>query len=227
MKYLTIAVTALGLSTGAVSAASILQAVDATSSVGSFPTGGDYDIDRTIDQSTLSTGYTSGITDFDSYVPSTTHTGAGGASEIWYAPSGVTTATITFDLGGSYLLDGFALWADYQGIGQTLKDFTLTASNDAGFTSTTALGSFIAADGSGSPSDNFGQAFSFGATTASFIQMDILSNHGSTFTVGFGEAAFRISDGVGPSPVPVPASLPLIAAGMIGIGALARRRKST
>lgn len=226
MKFTTLVAAATVLAAGTANAAAILQPVDATSSVGSFPTGGDYDIDRTIDQSSLSAGYTSGVTDFDSYVPMTAHLGAGGASEIWYAPANVTTAVITFDLGAAYLLDGFGFWGDWQGIGQTVRDFTLTASDDAGFSSTTFLGSFAAADGNGTATDNLGQVFGFDATTASYVRMDILSNHGSDFTVGFGEAAFRISDGVVPT-VPVPAGLPLALTGLIALGALARRSTST
>lgn len=142
---------------------------------------------------------------------------------IWYAPPQVTTALINFDLGASYLLDGFALWADWQGIGQTVREFTLTASTDPGFSSPTFLGSFEAADGNGNPDDNLGQSFGFDATTAAYVRMDILSNHGSDFTVGFGEAAIRISDGVVVPAIPVPASLPLAVTALLGLRLLARR----
>jgi hypothetical protein len=226
MRYVKSLAFIAMLSAGPANAGPILQPVDASSSVGSYPIGGDYDINRTIDQSSLSSGYTSGVTDFDTYVPTTAHLGAGGASEIWYSPANVTTATITFDLGGSYLLDGFALWADYQGIGQTVKDFTLTASNDVTFASSILLGNFSASDGSGDPSDNFGQVFGFGSTNASFVKMDILSNHGSTFVVGFGEAAFRINDNITPKPVPAPASFILFLTGVLGFGVLAWRIRS-
>lgn len=222
--YRTLAAVMLAatLASGSANAGAILQAVGASSSVGSFPFGGDYDISHTIDQSTLSTPYTSGVTDFDSYVGSTAHLGAGGASEIWYSPEGAITATIVFDLGGSYALDGFALWADWQGVGQGVNEFRLSASSESSFTSSTLLGDFQATDGPGfviGAASNFGQTFGFAETNASFIQMEIFSNHGATFpVVGFGEAAFRLAD-----TVPGPASLPLLFAGFLGVIGLSRR----
>lgn len=159
-------------------------------------------------------------------MPITAHLGAGGLSEIWYSPADTLTATITFDLGRSFTIDGFALWADWQGVGQTVGQFTLAASDSATFAASTPLGSFVASDGpgSGNAASNFGQVFRFAPTAASFVQMDILGNTGSTLVVGFGEAAFRIADGTSPpsTVIPVPAALPLLAAGIAMLGAAAR-----
>lgn len=224
MRNFVIALAALGLSTGVANAASILQPVGVSSSVGSYSTSGAYNIDRVIDQSGLTEDYTSNVTDFDEYVRLTMHSSDAGN---WLSPINNKSATITFDLGGTYALDAFALWNDFNGSGRSVKDFTLSASTDASFSNGTVIGSFSAADGTGYALNNFSQIFNFDPTLASYIRMDILSNHGAEYT-GFGEAAFRISDApvsAAPSAVPLPAALPLLATGLIGLGVFARRKK--
>lgn len=57
-------------------------------------------------QSGLSASYVSGTTDFDSYVATTTHTGADSNAWRFTPPTGF----IAFDLGASYTLDALALW---------------------------------------------------------------------------------------------------------------------
>ena len=205
-------------------ARAILQPASVTSSAGSFST---FDIVHTIDQTGMSAAYTSQVTGFDSFVSSTPTSGGSNSGNGWFSPSGITASNITFNLGGSFDIDAFALWTDFQGIGQGVNNFRLTASQDAGFSSSTVLGNFFANDGTGFPeSNNVGQVFNFSTTTASYVLMEIFSNHGASFpVVGYSEAAFRIADSTPPTStdVPEPMTLSLLGAGLAGCGASGHR----
>lgn len=185
-------------------AGAILQPATAISSAGSYST---YDIVHTIDQSGMSATYSSQVTDFDSFVSLTPTSGGSNSYNGWFSPSEVTASNITFNLGGTFDIDAFALWTDFQNAGQGVNSFRLTASQDAGFSSSTLLGDFFATAGTGFPeSTNVGQVFNFNTTTASYVLMEIFSNHGASFpVVGFSEAAFRIADS---SATPPPGSTP-------------------
>ena len=101
------------------------------------------------------------------------------------------TGNIDFSLGGSYTIDSLAIWNFLATDNSTLKNFTLIASNDASFDTYTTLGSFSAT----APGDSIysvpAETFSFTATTASYVRMEITSNFGSIAYTGFGEAAFE------------------------------------
>ena len=100
-----IAIAAALFAAPAAQAANIVAAQSATAS---SEYGASYSIANAIDGSGLSAAYVVGA-DFDAYV-------AGGpthsyyANTEWFAAYGVTTATVTYDLGGAYALEGFALW---------------------------------------------------------------------------------------------------------------------
>ncbi len=115
------------------------------------------------------------------------------------------------------MIESFALWNDPQNAGQGVNSFTLLAANDAAFTSPTVLGSYSAADGLGNA--NFAQVFSFMPTAASYVRVQIDSNHGSTFVTGISEAAFEVSA------VPEPEAYALMLAGLGLVGWAARRRR--
>lgn len=196
-------------------AGSILQPAGASTDMGNFPT---YGPTNAINQSGLSDSYVSGVTDFDSFVASTHTVGGGNSHNAWFAESGVTTGVFDFDLGGTFEIESFAFWADPQGIGQSVNSFTLLADDNADFSSPVILGTFNAADGPGgqnSDETNFGQAFGFTPTSASYVRMEIHSNHGSDSTTGISEAAFEL--------IPAPASLSLFGAALLG---LSRRRRA-
>jgi len=59
-----------------------------------------YFADNLINQSGLSAGYTSVVTDFDSFFASSPTHKAIVASKIWATPDDITMATIDFSLGG-------------------------------------------------------------------------------------------------------------------------------
>lgn len=225
--FLTIASTAIAISvlfsSQAFSAGVMLQPLAASTNMGFFNSSSQYDPSNTINQSGLTANYVSGVTDFDSFVTSTTTDSGGSGNRIWYADTGNVTGNFDFDLGGTFTIDSFALWADPQGIGQSVNSFNLLADDNAAFSSATLLGSFAAADGpsSGTASEknanNFGQVFSFAPTAASHVRIEILSNHGSTFTTGISEAAFGVSV------VPVPAAAWLFGSAL-GLLGWARRK---
>ena len=171
----------------------MLQPASASTNMGHF---GTYDPVYAIDESGLSATYVSGVTEFDTFVAST-HTVSGGSSfTTWFSQTS-TTGNFDFDLGGSFSITAMAIWADPQGIGQTVNEFTLLADDNPAFTSPTNLGTFSANDGSPNPT-NFGQAFTFTPTVASYVRMVIISNHGSSLTTGFVEAAFGVGEGEEP-----------------------------
>jgi hypothetical protein len=199
-----------------VHAGTMLQPASATTAMGNFSS--QYLPTFAINQSALSTSYVSGVTDFDAYTATafTTLSGGGGFN-IWYSAQGVLTGNFDFYLGGAFSIESFALWNDPQSAGQGVNSFTLLAANDAAFTTTTLLGNYSAVEGLGNA--NSAQVFSFAPTTASYVRVQINSNHGSTFVTGISEAAFEVSA------VPEPETYAMMLAGLGFVGCVARWRK--
>jgi hypothetical protein len=179
----------------------IIQGSTATSAL----TGGIGNITNITNQSGLSATYTSGVTDFDSFVADTTHSPSPANDFVFEGSSGV----ITFDLGASYTLDSLALWQNFLGV----RGFNLYADTDADTGSLgTSLGSFNAVDSS------YASVFKFSATPTQFIQMEITSNTGSNITV-LGEVAFA-------QPVPWETdALPVIGSALFFAGGVWAKRK--
>lgn len=201
--------TALTLSVSApmVMANPILGAVSATSSIGSADAVY-YQPEQLINQSGLSAHYVSGSTDFDSFVATTTHEAGPFVTNNWASPIHVYLGYLTFDLGGSAIVDRLALWnGTVGGVGA----FSLLASSASDFATSTSLGSFTAAF-----DPSVAQVFSFAPTSASFIRLSIESydnsrNSPATF---LGEVAFRqaVSEA---NTVPETGSLALVGAGLM------------
>ncbi len=166
-----------------------------------------------INQSGMAATYTSGVTNFDTYVPATSTSAGGGSANTFYSMNAVT-GNLDFNLGGSFQIQSLALWTDPQQINQSVKNFNLVAASDASFTTPIALGSFVALDGVAEP-NNFGQIFSFTPTTASFVRLEIVSNYGSTLTTAISEAAFET--------IPEPTTLGALALFTVGLLRRARR----
>ena len=155
-----------------VNAALILQASGATATSefcsGVSPTS-------VIDQSGLSVGYTSLVTDFDAYISSgVTHEYIGDGN--WFSDQ-LTTVPLPlnfdFDLGGLYSIEAIALWGDNQPnssfngpTNQSVKDFELLFADNADFISPFSAGLF-----SYTNSGNTAEVFGFASTTASHLRM--------------------------------------------------------
>jgi hypothetical protein len=154
----------------------------------------------------------------------------GGQSQQ-YRPASLT-ATLIFNLGDTYSLNGLRLWnyAEYFG-GATfndrgVKDFTLSFSTD-GNTFSNAQ-NFTAAIGGGVgnvspsllPNRSAGQAFSFGDISANYVKLDITSSQGSTFSSGI--AALRFTA----VPVPEPSTCALVLVGIATLPLIRRRVQS-
>jgi hypothetical protein len=147
-----------------------------------------------------------------------------GGGSAQYRPASVT-ASLVFDLGATYSLNGLRLWnyAEYWG-GSTyndrgVKDFTLSFSTDGGTTFSNAQ-NFTAAIGGGVgglplPNRSAGQAFSFGGISANAVKLEITSSQGSEFSSGIAAVRFTA--------VPEPSSAALL--GGIGTLLLMRRRR--
>lgn len=175
-------------------------------------------IDNVINQAGQNPTYTSGVTDFASYTASATATPAT-ASDLWTSADGATTGNVDFTLGGSYEIDAFAIWALISTNGDNIGDFTLLASNDPTFTTTTTLGSFTPTYSPGSPIP--ATVVTFTATTASYVRLEITSNNGGP-DAGFNEAAFEFEA----SAAPEPSSLLMMGIGIASVlGHRLRRRK--
>lgn len=105
------------------------------------------DTDETpmFNQSGLSLGFTSGVTDFAAYIGSNpTH--IGGTPEIgngWISPAYCPcTGTLDFDLGANYSIKQMALWNMAANSGANVAEINLYSSKTADFAAPTAIGSF-------------------------------------------------------------------------------------
>jgi len=142
-----------------------------------------------INQSGLSVGYTSLVTDFTTYISSNpTHNTT---NNDWFSTPGTITGNFDFDLGGAFTIEALSLWDIGGNNNSSLVGFTLLAGSDATFSSSTVLGTFSANPNTGPLTAALPQVFNFSPTAASFVRMQITSNNGAGQT-GFGEAAFAV-----------------------------------
>jgi hypothetical protein len=223
LTALALAFALLGLAPAA-QAGLILQPASASTNMGTFP---NFSPDNVRDQSGLSPpGYTSLVTDFDSYIASNpTHNSFSGL-HAWFSATGTTTGNFDFALGappgGTFTIQSFALWNRGGDSLLNVRGFELLADDNAAFSSPVSLGSFNANPNTGPGGAVLPEVFTFAPTSAAFVRMRITSNNGGGNT-GFGEAAFEVQ--ASPAAVPEPASLTLLAAGGLGLLGNAYRRR--
>jgi hypothetical protein len=198
----------------------ILQPAAASTNMGTFRGSPD----NTRNQSGLSAGYTSLVTDFDAYIASNpTHNtvSEAGASNSWLSPS--ATGNFDFALGGTFTIQSFAFWNLGGRSRLNVRGFDLLADDNAAFSSPTLLGSFTATNNAAPSNVVPANVFTFTPTSAAFVRMRITSNYGSN-TSGFGEAAFEVQP---PIAVPAPASLTLLGLGALCMAGYGWRRRRT
>jgi len=188
----------------------IVGATSVTSTSGSF--SGGFALTNAINQSGLSANYTSGVTDFNSFVSATTHDSTIQSGTIGFAGSR-GLPVFTFDLGSAIALDALAIWSTSDP--GAVSSANVFADNDGDFSNGTSasLGSFTPT--------TFGNVvladvFTFGPVTTQFIHLDTQSlSGGSDLFSSLGEVAFRT--------VPEPSSALLLS--LAGLFAAVRRRR--
>jgi hypothetical protein len=166
--------------------------------------------DNARNQSGLSIGYTSLVTDFDSYLASNPLHNSQDQANRWTSTS--LPASIDFDLGGTFTIDRIAFWNQGTGIGST-RAFTLLGADNPQFNNAITLGNFnpVAV---GDVTMVAAQVFDFAATSAHYVRFTATQSNGfDGATVG--EVAFDL-----PVPEPAACSLLILSA---GAGLLARR----
>lgn len=217
---ISLAFTTIGLSLGIASQAQavglILSPVSATAS---SEFGTNFSITNTINQSGLSTGFNSGVDDFDTYLASNpTHTLAAANNE-WFTARDVTNATVTYDLGNLFNINRLALWnEESSGIGSF--NISVSTDNINYFNVASNLNPFD------NPLDDYpAEVFGFGASNARYVRFDISGcpqlDPGGFNGCGIGEVAFGTT--VGTTEVPEPASTAGVGVAFL-LGTLARKK---
>ncbi len=181
-----------------------------------------------IDQSGLSAGFTSGTSDFDTYLASNpTH--EGNSLHAWYGSLNVVTGSVGYDLGASHSITRLALWNignndDIPSIpfGSNVRGFEVYTSAVGDFSAETLVGSFVAGSGSVGFLKVGAQVFDVTDSVGRYVRLRITSNYGATHATGFGELAFATAAPPPPS-IPEPSTVMLLAAGMMAV--VSRRRR--
>jgi hypothetical protein len=173
---------------------------------------------ETFNQNGLLTGYTAGVTDFDTYIAGNPIHSLVFANNEWFSNQGSTSASVTYDLGSSRTFDALALWnEDFAGIGA----LALSTSSD-GVTFAPLVAGLLPADNTNNV-DYGADVFSFGPVSAQYVRFDMTNcpqQPAGFDSCAIGEVAFRATTVNG---VPEPGILMLTSLALFGL-VLARRR---
>ncbi len=183
-----------------------------------------------INQTGLSSGFTSGTTDFATYIASNpTHLrGSFSVSEVdfgWVGPfGGPFTGILDFDLGGSFMIKELALWNVAQGSSANVQDFTVFTSTVSNFSTSTNVGTFTNPQ-LDSEDPYPATVFDLADSIANFVRIQIDSHYGNGGVVEIGELAFHADSAVS-NVVPEPSSIAIWSLiGLVGAGVRWRRRR--
>ena len=192
-------------------------------SIGEF--GPDYAVSNLLNQSGLSAAYVSGVTDFSSFVASTTHTADD--TQGWLSAGPTVPATIDFDLGAEYLLNRLAWWNHAVGSTANVESFRLFAMTDATFTTGSQVGGTFTNPQGDSSLPYPATVFDIPDVTTRYLRLRIDGYYGNDCCVAIGELAFETPAAVvvDPATVPEPSSLILFGSGILAAGIVRRRRR--
>ena len=189
--------------------------------LGSF--SADYAPEYLIDQSGLSDSFTSGVTNFDSYISSNPRANTTGNQNHFFSSSGNTTGQMDFDLGDTFSIERLALWNIGGSTISNLNSFTVFTSETLDFSSATNAGTF-SAHNTTSRAIVPVQVFDLTDSEARYVRMQINSNHGHANFTGFAELAFDVSAAT--TSIPEPSSATMLF-GFVSCLTFRRRRRST
>ena len=175
-----------------------------------------------IDQSGLSSGYTSGVT-LATSAASTTHVDTAFTTGfVGNQPGGFSPFVLSFDLGSAESISALRLWSTTvvtAGARGDVQDFEVFSDNDFDPTNggLVSLGSFTALN---QPviNDRPAEDFALNLATSQFFHVQVDSNIDNSINTSLGEVAF-----ITVSAVPEPSALALIAT--LAGGLMTRRRR--
>jgi hypothetical protein len=212
-SLLSLSIALLLVPAHTVDATMVVQPVSAT--LTNFVPGGE-PITQAINQSGLSAGYTSGVTDFDTYVagePTHTSTGAPGTTDFSGNASShdVSALQITFNLGSLYIVEEIAFWNFGINTTPALSEVDIQASVDELFLSPMSLGTFQPSFPGGITQDV--QVYNSFSTTPAvqYIRFLNMENAGTSSSIAFGEVAFGATA--------IPEARAWLTLGLVAVGA--------
>lgn len=211
------AAASLALATAA--QAGVIVSPTAITADSTFP---GYDVNNLINQSGLTAGFVSGVTDFDAYIA-----GDPGHSWLlegeWFTEFDKTGAVLNLDLGALFNVETLALWTDeFWGAGTVA-----VATSADNVTFTTIASGLLPTDHPLGPQDYLADVFGLASSPARYVRLTLgdcpqpVSAAGGG--CGLGEIAFEVS-AVGV--VPEPATWGLMIGGFGAVGAMVRRRRT-
>ncbi|MBI5708638.1 MAG: PEP-CTERM sorting domain-containing protein [Armatimonadetes bacterium] len=215
MKMRFTAIAGLVACVSAAQAYVIVQPTAATSTHTSY-TGGE--IERTIDQSGLFTGYTSGVTDFDAYIASSPyHTNIFFGYE-WWVDDGSTTDTLIYDLGAVYMVDRVALWNEESA---GLDSVTVTTATLSDFSDAMGGGGFTATDWPETIYLPDVHTLAGGVRATRYVKLEVTADP-TPSNASLGGVPYLSMGEFAVSAVPEPATMAVLG---LGAAALLRRRR--